>query len=562
MRYVADAGQMKEIDKRTSEEIGIPPIVLMEKAAERIAGVAAFMLGRAGMPDGVEAYGGQEIEKWEKLGTGHSINGLPAGDNLLSGKRVLVVYGAGGNGGDAVAAARLLKLKGASVCLLAADEKPPGTLTGQELLAARWCGLEPYDFTEYTKTGKRLDFSAYDIILDGIFGIGLLREVRGEYLTLMEGINTSGVPVLCIDIPSGIHAGTGECLGAAVKATVTVTFGEYKVGQLLHPGSYYCGKIFLADAGFVPKLNRRVLTGGQYCYLTYEPGDLLGLLPKRVPRSNKGSYGKVLIYAGSASVTGAAYLAARAAYQCGVGLVKLLSPSGCVDVVRRMLPEALYGVVEKREEADFFRREVAWADAVLAGPGIGTGGDAGENMARLIAAVKAEKKPLVLDADAINLLAAEADMVCAPTGGIQERLSYLAHQLPEYTILTPHPKELSRLTGLAVGEITQHFMDTAKRCTKNNKLIFVLKDAHTLVACGNEIYINRSGCDGMATGGSGDVLAGIIAGLCVGEEAFAAARMGVFLHGLAGEWAQEKYGSRAMLAGDLLDGMRCCLAGE
>ena len=563
MRYVADAGQMKEIDKRTSQELGIPPLVLMEKAAERIAGCAAFMLGGGRMPDGVEIYGNPVIETAKDTLSVHEcmVNGVPGGNNLLAGKRVLAVYGAGGNGGDAIAAARLLKLRGALVHLLAADKGQAASLTAQELLIAGQCGLEGYIFPESEKTGNTLDFSAYDIILDGIFGIGLSREVAGEYRILIERINASGVPVLSIDIPSGIDAGSGECLGVAVAATCTVTFGEYKVGQLLYPGAAYCGKIFLADAGFVPELNRRVLAEGKYRYLIYEPWEILRLLPKRVPHSNKGSYGKVLIYAGSANVSGAAYLAARAAYQCGVGLVKLLSPQECVDVVRRMLPEALYGVVSGSEDYEFFLREVSWADIVLAGPGIGTGFDASKNLEKLISAAGEQKKPLVLDADALNLLSAEADTACDADEGMHGRIAWLANKLPEYTVLTPHPKELSRLIGLSVGNITQHFIDTAKQCIYNNKLIYVLKDARTIVACGNEIYINCSGCDGMATGGSGDVLAGIIAGLGAGEEILLASRAGVFLHGLSGERAQARYGERSMLAGDLLEGMRGCLTG-
>lgn len=198
MRYIADAAQMKEIDRRTSEEIGIPAIVLMERAAEQIARQA------------VELLGGQE--------------------NLLARKHILVVYGAGGNGGDAVAAARLLKLRGASVCLYSADNKTPCKLTKKQLAIARKCGVEEVDpLTESEKTGKDIDFSAYDIILDGIFGIGLSREVGEEYRALIMRINEAKSPVLSIDIPSGIHAGTGECLGAAVRATLTVKIGRAHV---------------------------------------------------------------------------------------------------------------------------------------------------------------------------------------------------------------------------------------------------------------------------------------------------------------------------------------------
>ena len=525
MRYIADAAQMKEIDRRTSEEIGIPAIVLMERAAEQIARQA------------VELLGGQE--------------------NLLARKHILVVYGAGGNGGDAVAAARLLKLRGASVCLYSADNKTPCKLTKKQLAIARKCGVEEVDpLTESEKTGKDIDFSAYDIILDGIFGIGLSREVGEEYRALIMRINEAKSPVLSIDIPSGIHAGTGECLGAAVRATLTVTFGEYKIGHFLYPGAFYCGRIVLADAGFVPKFNRRILLEGEYQYFTYERSDREGLLSRRVPHSNKGSYGKVLIYAGSADITGAAYLAAKAAYRCGVGLVKLLSAPKCVDTVRRMLPEALYRSLQGDEDAEFFSGEVAWADAILAGPWIWTGEESAKNLSLLLEAGREQKKPFVLDADALNLLAKEADCQ-EKEKRIQnsERLVWISKKIPKNSIITPHPRELSRLMGRTIEEITEHFIDTARQCIYNNHLIYVLKDASTLVACEKEIYINRSGCDGMATGGSGDVLSGMIVGLCVKEQAYRAATAGVFLHGLAGEYAEKLCGRRAMLAGDILDGM-------
>lgn len=522
MRFVVDAVQMKEIDRRTSEEIGIEPIVLMEKAAERIAECAVRMLG---------------------------------GEEKVAGKRVLAVYGAGGNGGDAVAAARLLRLKGADAELFAADAKEPCALTKKELSIAEKCGVP-----ERKETCNDMDFPAYDMILDGIFGIGLSREVAGAYRTLIDRINASGVPVLSIDIPSGIHAGTGECLGTAVRAECTVTFGEYKIGHFLYPGALYCGQLVLGDAGFVPRLTREVLKESDYRCITYENLDAANLLPERVARSHKGSYGRVLIYAGSAQVTGAAYLAAKAAYRCGVGLVKLISVKECVDAVRQMLPEALYEAIPDTEQERFWNEQAAWADAVLAGPGIGTDICSAEALQYLIAAVKTGKKPFVLDADALNLLAGalKGTQQCvesAPQEALCGRLSELAGRLPEYTILTPHPKELSRLTGLSVKHITEHLIDTAKQCIYNNKLIYVLKDARTVVACGGELYINRSGCDGMATGGSGDVLSGMIAGLCVGKEPQEAARAGVFLHGLAGERAQKKCGCRAMLAGDILDGM-------
>ncbi|MDE7300028.1 MAG: NAD(P)H-hydrate dehydratase [Lachnospiraceae bacterium] len=580
MNYIVDAKQMREIDRRTIEEIGIPALVLMERAAQAVAAQAEKM---------AEEFGGRKAA------------------------RILAVCGSGGNGGDAAAAARILHLRGYSVEILAAfrgwndvpdgkedtagqsscgestAQRPAGgeetaqqpacgegtaqqstsrentvqrpacgESTARQLAIAAKCGVP-----ECARTGKGIDFSSYHILLDGIFGVGLSREITGEYRELIEKMNGSGAKILAVDIPSGIDGSSGRCMGVCVNAECTVTFGEKKLGQLVYPGAGACGELILADIGFPPFLTAEVEKMSDCSYLTYTEEDICRL-PARHAHSHKGSYGRVLIFAGSEEMTGAAYLAAAAAYRCGTGLVKLVSAPGCVDTVRRMLPEALMQelpetLVQEQTEAlcSFWKEQVDWADAVLAGPGIGTGEAARRALSALLDVAGDRKKPLVLDADALNLLAAElGDAAGSGAAETEQRLSRLSRLLPEGTVLTPHPKELSRLIGQPVSQICEHFVDTAKQCLYNNKLIYVLKDARTIVAGEGTLYVNTSGCDGMATGGSGDVLAGIIAGFLTGMEPAPAARLGVYLHGLAGECAARERGRRGMLAGDIVEALR------
>ena len=590
MNYIVDAKQMREIDRRTIEEIGIPALVLMERAAEAVAAQAEKM---------AEEFGGRKSAQ------------------------ILAVCGSGGNGGDAAAAARILHLRGYSVEILAAFRGWNGVLDGKEdtagqpadgegtvqrpvcgegtvqqsaggketaqqpacgegtaqqpaggketaqqpacgestarqLAIAAKCGVP-----ECARTGKGIDFSSYHILLDGIFGVGLSREITGEYRELIEKMNGSGAKILAVDIPSGIDGSSGRCLGVCVNADCTVTFGEKKLGQLVYPGAGACGELLLADIGFPPFLTAEAEKMSDCSYLTYTEEDICRL-PARHAHSHKGSYGRVLIFAGSEEMTGAAYLAAAAACRCGTGLVKLVSAPGCADTVRRMLPEALVqelpeALAQKQTEVlhSFWREQVDWADAVLAGPGIGTGEAARRALSALLDAAGKQKKPLVLDADALNLLAKElGDAAGSGETEAEQRLSRLSRLLPEGTVLTPHPKELSRLTGRPVSMICEHFVDTAKQCLYNNKLIYVLKDARTIVAGEGALYVNTSGCDGMATGGSGDVLAGMIAGLLTGMEPAPAARLGVYLHGLAGERAARERGRRGMLAGDIVEALR------
>lgn len=566
---LTDDVQMKEIDRRTVEEIGLPAIVLMETAAHAIVDETVALL--------------------EKCDAGKK-------------GRVLAIYGTGGNGGDAIAASRLLHCKGYRVDMMPAfPGKAMSETAGKELEIAKRIGVPEIisgkanelvnkegskcNSETYTDIAEQQEFFGdYSVIIDGIFGVGLSRDLTGEVAEIVDKINASSAKVLSADIPSGIHAGNGSVLGTAVKADVTVTFGERKIGQFAYPGKEYCGKVVVADIGFPKYLTEQVcgsLSEGQKPVSGVKAwmygGNRKGLLPKRAERTNKGTFGKVMIFAGSKEVTGAAVLAAKAAYRSGVGIVQVVSAAECIDIIRTAVPEAMTVVLPENpteETREKLRAEMSKAQSVLAGPGIGQGDAAKKVLEWMIELADELNKPLVLDADAVNLISMRLREQIDNGGKntldfkdngeknstgkgrfneAAERIRQLNSLLPKNTILTPHPKELSRLLGTAVSELLSAPIDIAKECIYNSELIFVLKDAATIVAGNGELYVNTSGCNGMATGGSGDVLAGIIAGLLTNLEPSEAATLGVYLHGLAGEKASEELGTRSMLAGDMLE---------
>lgn len=441
-----------------------------------------------------------------------------------------------------------------------------------------------------------------------MFGIGISRPVEGHYAEVIRQINQSSAGCVAVDIPSGVSADTGQILGVAVRADLTVTFAAKKIGQLLYPGAEYCGVLVRRDVGIVvprpgvciasgtdsandrreaelphafpsctgakvlqdemsdcieTEVQHHTFTEGidlkrpftdnikqqhtvtddveseqESFAVTYGKEDLLRI-PVRPPYSNKGSYGKVLLIAGSPGMSGAACLCARAAYRCGSGLVRVFTPECNRAILQQSLPEAM--VTAWQQEADAIERlsgALAWADVVGIGPGLGTSLFA-ERLLKYVLANAAQ--PVVIDADALNLLAK------AP-GLLRETAS-------DYPlILTPHIGELSRLTGKAKEELLSDLIGSCRQFAAEHRLICVAKDARTVVSDGVHTYINPSGNSGMATGGSGDVLTGTLCGLLAQKAGpFAAATLGVYLHGLAGDCARERLGSHAMLAGDIAD---------
>ncbi len=512
MNYALGSKQMKELDRYTIETVGVPSCVLMEKAALAV------------------------VQHTKEICTKEH--------------KILAVCGYGNNGGDGIAAARILHMQGYHVGIYMAGDRTHATKeTKQQLKIARKAGV---------KILRKPHWEQQDVLLDALFGIGLSRPVSGELFNLCDAMNRSGKRIIAVDIPSGICADDGKVLGIAVRADMTVTFGYQKVGCLLYPGKEYCGTVYVEDIGFaeagLSEPARRL----------YMEDVSQVLLPIRRADSNKGTYGRVLVVAGSKNMSGAAYFAASAAYRMGAGLVRILTAKENREILQRQIPEAIlttYDTLEDGilpEDAEQIKEALEWASVVLLGPGLSMCAMS----ARLVNYIATEcKVPLVVDADGLNILSRMITEKIPADGGIEARMECLKKLLPKKTILTPHKMELSRLTGIPMAELVASLIDSSALCTYNNELIFVKKDVRTVVSFGTTDYINITGNDGMATAGSGDVLAGMIIGyLAQDNDPVTAAIMGCYLHGLAGDIAASKKGVRSMIASDILDAIPASLA--
>ena len=505
MKYALGSGQMKAIDRYTIETVGIPSMVLMEKAAMAVVR--------------------------------HTKDLCSEKDTILA------VCGYGNNGGDGIAAARILFMEGYDVAIYMVGDKTHATKeTKQQLKIAKKIGVPMM---------RKVHWAEYTVIMDAIFGIGLTRPITGEYRKTIEALNQAEGKIISVDIPSGVSADDGKILGIAVNADVTVTFGYQKTGCLLFPGSECAGTVFVEDIDFA--------AGGLEVAPTRFYFDELpeALLPVRQKNSNKGTYGKVLVIAGSKNMSGAAYFAATAAYRMGAGLVRILTAQENREILQRQIPEAILTTYETREEgiserdAECIKEAVAWASVIILGPGLGMSAMSAGIVNYVICECKV---PLVIDADGLNIISRLITEKVPAEEGVEGRIRFLAELLPSETILTPHKKELSLLTGIPLADLVSCLIDSSASCTYNNSLIYVKKDVRTIVSFGNSDYINVSGNDGMATAGSGDVLAGMIGGLLAqGEPPKMAAMSGCYLHGLSGDAAAKKKGPRSMLASDILE---------
>ena len=504
-KYILDACNMQAADRATIEQIGISQDVLMERAALAIVSC---------------------VQKYNP-------------------KRVLCVCGVGNNGGDALAVARILLMKGtnADIFMCADLDKCKPSVKKQYDIFVKVGG----------KTITTLDFTEYDIIVDGIFGVGLTRNLEGVYAETVSAIRNAadaGSKVISVDLPSGIHTDTGEIMGCAVNATETVAFAYYKPGHLLYPGAEYCGNVTVEDIGI------------DYCYVRDKGFNTFTIdkiddieLPKRQRNGNKGTFGRVLVIAGSESMYGACYLSALAAFRMGAGLVDIFTHEINRLAIQTMLPEAIlhtytdeYSNVQEGEGDDFAKihgklcKLIRNSDCVIIGPGL----SANHTAIRLVKTVlETCDKTIVADADALNCISSNEEL---------QNLLYEHNQSD--IILTPHPGELSRLTGKSVTELKSDYVTSVKTFAKESRCVVVGKDAGTVVSDGEYTYMNQTGNSGMATAGAGDVLSGIIGALCAqNESAFEAAWKGVFLHGKAGDKALSKSNTYSLMAGDIANAL-------
>ena len=341
--------------------------------------------------------------------------------------------------------------------------------------------------------------------------------------------------VVAVDIASGINADNGQIMGVAVKADYTVTFGYKKTGIMFYPGATYSGSVEVVNAGFVPQNVLHNKVDGFGSTFTYSDDDIDRLVV-RTSDSNKGTYGRTLIIAGSKNMGGAAVLSASAAYRSGTGLVKVLTHEVNKTPVLVRMPECLIATYQDNMPlAAELQKDFAWAKSIAVGPGLSMNGVAAEITKCVL---EINDKVRILDADALNIIAAEnIDFKGNTDGNI---------------IVTPHLMEMSRLTGESVADIKKDLVQCAKKFAKEHQCICVLKDARTVVTDGMDVYINSTGNDGMSTGGSGDVLTGLMAGFtAMGIDAFEAACLAVYVHGKAGDIAALKRGKAGMTASDI-----------
>lgn len=510
--FVVTAQRMRELDSYTIERIGIPGPVLMENAARG----ALLVLDRC-------------FPHWR--------NG-----------KLAVVCGRGNNGGDGLVMARYLLQWGGYVNVFLAA--PPEEISGDARFALEtFLGSGGRIQTVGVKGGlspKDLQLSTYSLIVDALLGTGLRAEVREPVASLIKAINESGVPVLSVDIPSGLCSDTGRVMGVAVKAQVTVTFGSPKLGQFLFPGRELCGSLYVVDIGIPQKAYE---AHPPMCQLV-TPGMLRGMLPHRSPEAHKGNFGHVLVIAGSAGKTGAGVMAAESALRTGAGLVTLGVPKSLnlameaktTEVMTLPLPEGPEQNLSLDSLSEI-RKALEGKDCVVLGPGISTVGETPLVARELASTVPL---PMVIDADGLNALVGHLEIML---------------QAPGDRILTPHPGEMARLLSCSIKEVQEDRVGAALELAQRSRSVVVLKGAGTIIGDPEgEVRLIPTGNPAMASAGMGDVLTGIIAGLLAqGLEPMDAASLGVYVHGfIADEWSLI-YGQRGLVATDLVSRIPGCL---
>lgn len=454
----------------------------------------------------------------------------------------LLFVGKGNNGGDTLAVCRHLLNEGVCprVFLLCKEEDIKGdalkNLNLLKHLGQAMSLLGESDFNEKLEEGLKW----CTFIVDGILGTGFRGELSEDFTQIICKINDIKKTVLSIDIPSGLEASTGKVPSVCIKATMTVTFGFPKLGLIIHPGCQYAGMLEVADIGIpvecIEQFNLKTSLIDEHM--------IQRLIPERKSDSNKGTYGRVLIVTGSAGMTGSGCLCALSALYSGAGLVYVAVPEELASVYSLKLIEPIIVKVPSIQEAMALRglevliQNVKNKDVVVLGPGIGRRFTTGRLVEEF---VKVCEKPMVIDADGLNLL-----------GDLK-----IFQNIKAPVIITPHPGEMARLYSITVGEVQNNRIEVATKFAKEYNVIVVLKGSKTIIAAPDgSIYINPTGNAGMATAGTGDVLAGLIGGLMgQGLEPIQACIAGVYLHGAAGDIVATNKGQHGVIAGDVAEAL-------
>ena len=513
MKLCVTSKKMKEIEKNAIDILKIPAIVLMERAAFEVARVIE-----------------ENISDKEQ-------------------SRVFIFVGSGNNGADGIATARILFLKNILVTIVKVGNNSSTSEYDIQMEIAQKLKIEIVDFAI---SRENIVIKEKDIIIDGLFGIGLSRKVSGIYEEVVEYINESRAQkVIAIDIPSGLAATNGAVLGRAVRASETVTFQFAKMGLYLNQGKKYSGKVLVADIGIPHILEEEtleyayalkdkhneethILEENSGCAYILEEKDMSNI-PTRDVLANKGTYGKLLLIAGAEGMSGAAFLAAKAAYRVGAGLVKIFTVEANREVLQTQLPEAIITTYNKVDYLAKLEGEMKWASHIVIGPGMGVDRISQEIVKRAMET----KLPMVMDSDALNIIAS---------------IENIKRLLGEHILITPHIKEMSRLTGMSVEEIKENIRECGQDFVNKYKVNLILKDATSVIvnAAGSTV-LNINGTAALAKGGSGDVLAGIAGGLlCIGVKIEEVGEMASYIHARAGSEAGYKMGMHSVLATDLI----------
>jgi NAD(P)H-hydrate epimerase len=512
---VVTAEQMREIDRRAIQERGIAGLQLMENAGRAVA--EAAYEATAPCPQ----------------------------------RAIVVVCGRGNNGGDGFVAARRLAELGRRVRVFLAARR--GQVSGDARVNLDRLAEARITVEEVSEAGAVAQACGQaGLVVDALLGTGLSGEVSGLPAELIAAVNGSGRPILAVDIPSGLAANSGAPLGVAVKASHTVTMGLPKLGMFMFPGADYVGRLTVADIGFPSDL----IAEAQGVADLVEPEWVRLLMPARRRTAHKGDFGRLLVIAGSVGMTGAACLCAEAALRAGVGLVTVGCPESLNDILEVKLTEAMTVPLPETYERTLDTRALATilelaetVDVLAIGPGISRHPDTALLVQRLVGRVD---KPMVVDADALNALSE------APA---------LLEGAHAPAVLTPHPGEMARLMGVSAEEVQGNRAQFAKRAATRFGSAVVLKGAYSLICeAGRSLAINPTGNPGMASGGTGDVLTGVVAGLLAqGLLPFEAAGAGAYLHGLAGDLAARRTGEASLVAGELVNSLPqaiCQVLGE
>ncbi len=497
--------EMREIDRIAIEELGIPGVVLMENAGLRV----------------VRALRGRFED--------------------LASERIVVVAGKGNNGGDGFVVARHLANLGArpEVVLLAAREEIKGDAAVNMAVALKM-GVPVIEVRAAADWKKaRIAVFHATVVVDAIFGTGLMKPIEGLYAEVVGDINKSSAFTVAVDIPSGLSADTFELVGPSVEADLTVALAAPKIAHIFPPAAERAGELVVAPIGIPPSL----LDKPDLKLELVEEAAVRPFFRKRKKDTHKGTYGHVLVVAGSLGKTGAAALAGKAALRAGAGLVTVATAAGVLPSIARSMAELMTEPLAETPERTIAAAALSRAgallkgkNAVLVGPGLSTNASTAEFVLGLLPKIKA---PCVIDADGLNIVATRTGVLARMAGPV---------------VLTPHPGEFARLVGRPNAEVVRHRLELVPEFAATHGVTVVLKGYRTLVAGPDgRVFVNPTGNPGMATGGTGDVLGGMIAAeLAQEKDALGATLAAVYAHGLAGDVAAERLGEKALVAGDII----------